>query len=123
MSNQRVGGIIFLKVDGDQRKAKGNFTYNLGVPKRKEVMGADAFHGFTETPQPAFIEGELTDEAGLDLAAFLSFTDATVTLELANGKVVVLADAFNASDGDVKTEEGNIAFKAIGKSAQEIAAS
>lgn len=107
----RVGGILYLKIDGNQLKAKGNFTYNLGIPKRESVMGADGVHGFKETPQPAFIEGEITDHSTLDLAALLKTEEATATLELNNGKVIVLRDAFYAADGNAQTEEGNVQMR------------
>lgn len=108
MSQKRVGGIIFLKIDGNQQSAKGNFTYNLGAPMREAVVGADRVHGYKETPQVAFVEGEITDNADLDLQTLVQTDDATVTLELANGKVFVLSHAWYANEGTGNTEEGNI---------------
>jgi hypothetical protein len=117
---QRRGGIIFLKVNGTIQDAKGNFTYNLGAPKRDAIIGADAVHGFKEVPQVAFVEGEITDRRGLDLEALVKTEDATITLELANGKVIVLREAWYASEGTGNTEEGNIAVRFEGKSGEEI---
>lgn len=116
----RVGGIIELKVNGAQLSAKGNFTYNLGQPKREAVIGADAVHGYKETPQAAFIEGEITDNSQLDLAALAKTEDATVYLRLANSKVVVLRNAWYAGEGTGNTEEGNIACRFEGMGAEEI---
>lgn len=118
---QRRGGVIYLKVNGQTYDAKGNFTYNFGVPKREAVVGADAVHGYKEMPQVPFIEGELTDRSDLDLESLLHMKDATATLELANGKTFVLRDAWFAGDGNVQTEEGNIAFRMEGKSGEEVA--
>ena len=117
---QRRGGIIFLKLNGTIQDAKGNFTYNLGAPKRDAIIGADAVHGFKEVPQVAFVEGEITDRRGLDLEALVNTEDATITLELANGKVIVLREAWYASEGTGNTEEGNIAVRFEGKSGEEI---
>lgn len=116
----RVGGIITFKVDGTQYPAKGNFTYNLGTPKRESVMGADGFHGFKETPQIAFIEGEITDTYGTDLATITKLKNATVLLDLPNGKSIVLREAFFAGDGNGETEEGKIAVRFEGASAEEV---
>lgn len=118
--SQRRAGILFLKVDGAIYDAKGNFTYNLGMPKREAIVGADQVHGYKETVQPAFIEGELTDSSDLDLKALLELDDATATLELANGKVIVLRNAWYAGDGNVQTEEGNIALRLEAKSGEEV---
>ena len=55
-----------------------------------------------------FIEGEITDQRDLILSDFVNITDATITLELANGKVFTVRNAWYAADGNVQTEEGNI---------------
>lgn len=117
---RRVGGIIFVKVDGNQYDAKGQFTYNLGIPKREAVIGHDRHHGYKELPQEAYIEGEITDSGTLDVKALMTISDATVTLELANGKVVMLRNAYFSGDGNIQTEEGNIAVRFTGESAKEI---
>jgi len=119
MSNRRAG-TIFLKTDGVQHDVKGSFTYNLGSPKRTAILGHDGVHGYSELPQTPFIEGEITDRADLDLAALEKLDNATVTLELANGKVIVLREAWFASEGDVETEAANIKVRFEGKSAEEI---
>ena len=117
----RVGGIIELKIDGAIYNAKGNFTYNLGRPMREGVIGADAVHGFKETPQVAFIEGEITDRADMSLDSLTGTTGATVYLRLANGKIIVLRDAWFAGEGTGNTEEGNIAVRFEGMSGEEVA--
>lgn len=119
--SQRRAGILFIKVDGAIFDAKGNFTYNLGKPKREAIVGADAVHGFKEMPQVAFVEGEFTDSSELDVVKLLAISGATVTLELANGKVCVFREAWFAGEGNVQTEEGNIAVRFEAKSAEEVA--
>lgn len=116
----RIGGTIYFKVNGEQFLAKGNFTYNLGKPKREAMVGADVVHGYKEMPQVPYIEGEISDASTLNLETFLTLNEATVTLELANGKVIVLRDAFYAGDGEVGTEEGNIQARFEGISAEEV---
>lgn len=118
--SQRRGGIIQFSIDGVGYDAKGSFSYNLGVEKREPLIGSDGVHGYKATPQVPFVEGEITDRGNLDLAALLKLEGATVTLSLANGKVIVLRDAWQAGEGTGNTEEGNIAIRFEGKSAQEI---
>ncbi len=118
--SQRKGGIIQFKVGGVLQDAKGNFSYNLGRNIRETVLGADTRHGFTEKVQAAFIEGEITDRGTLDLAALVDTSDTTVTLELANGKVIVLRNAWFAGEGTGNTEEGNIAVRFEGLNAEEV---
>lgn len=110
-TQQRVGGIIQVAANGVMYNAKGNFTWNLGNPKREAVLGADRPHGFKETPQVAFVEGEVTDAGDLDVNALTTMEAATVTVRLANKKVVVLRNAWFAADGTGNTDEGNIAVR------------
>lgn len=116
----RVGGIIAVKVNSQQLRAKGSFTYNLGRPVRAAVIGSDTVHGYMETPQTPFIEGEITHDSDLDLGALIDTNDATVTLELGNGKVIVLRNAWFAGEGTGNTEEGNVAVRFEGLGAEEV---
>lgn len=121
MSNQRRGGTISVQVNGTTQDCKGAWTYNLGRPKREAIKGSDGkIHGYKESVQVPFIEGEITDRGDLDLDAMLSMVDGTVTLQLANTKVVVLRQAWFAHEGTGNTEEGNIPVRWEGLSAQEI---
>jgi hypothetical protein len=118
--SQRRAGILFLKINGNIYDAKGNFSYNLGREKRESIVGADKVHGYKSMVQPAFIEGEITDSADLDLEALILTDDATITLELANGKVIVLRNAWYSGEGTGQTEEGNIAVRFEGASGEEV---
>ena len=118
----RVGGIIQLQIQGEIYSAKGNFTYNLGLPKREFVSGSSSIPGHKETPQVAFLEGEITDRGDLDLKRLVSLVDVTVTLQLANGKVIAYRDAYYAGDGTGNTDEGNIDVRFESADAEEIRA-
>lgn len=120
MADMRRGGTIFLKVDGAIHSAKGSFSYNIGSPMREAIVGADVVHGYKETPQVPFIEGEITDNPDLDLAALTTGKELTVTLELANGKVISLREAWFAGEGTGNTEEGNIGVRWEGLTGEEI---
>lgn len=116
----RIGGTIAVKCNGSVLLAKGAFSYNLGVPKRETVVGADTVHGVKEVPQPAFIEGEITDQKDLDLRELASQLNATVTLDLANGKTISLRDAAFVGEATGNTEEGAIPVRWEGPRAEEI---
>lgn len=120
MADQRRAGLIQLKVNGEIQDAKGTFTYNLGKVKRDAIVGADRPHGYKETPQVPFIEGAITDRGNLDVGALAIGKDLTVTLDLANGKVIVLSEAWFAGEGTASTEEGEIAVRWEGVSAEEV---
>lgn len=120
MANKRLAGIIYLKIGGVQYPAKGAFTYNLGQPKRDAIVGADTVHGYGEVPQVPFIEGEITDMPDASLKDLLNKVDETVTLELANGKVIALQEAWFAGEGTVSTEAANVGVRFEGTRCDEI---
>lgn len=120
MANQRVAGLIQLQTNGEVLRAKGEFTWNLGEPKRESVAGSDGVHGFKETPQVAFIEGAITDAGDVDVRALVKLKDATVNLKLGNGKMVVLNQAWYAGDGTGNTGESEIGVRWEGISAEEV---
>ena len=68
----------------------------------------------------AFIEGEIRDAAGIDVADLQSMTDATVTIDLSNGKTVMLRNGVYTHDGDIGTEEANVPIRFEGLSAEEL---
>lgn len=119
MSN-RKSGIIYFKIDGIQYSAIGSFSYGLGTEKRESLVGSDTTHGYKGMPQPAFIEGEIRDSKDLDLKKFAEIDGATVTLELANGKVVVLRQAYQVGEGVGNSEDANIPCRFEAPSGEEV---
>jgi len=101
-------GILYLQVNGKMYDAKGEFTYNLGKPKRTAILGSDGPHGYSEEPQVSFIEGAITDSSSLSLSDLVTIKDATATLALANGKAILIPGAYYANEGSVKTKEAEI---------------
>jgi len=122
MASRRIGGILELKVDGNQYLVKGSFTYNLGIPKKEMIVGMDGVHGYKETPQVPFIEGSITDTADISVSDLRKLINVTAVLRLANGKTISIEEAVEASDGDVTTEEGEIQVRFEGTKGTEIAA-
>ena len=119
-SKNRRAGVISIQANGQVYDAVGGFSYNLGRNKKEMLPGADRVHGFKETVQVPFIEGEIRDSADLDVAAVLDIVDATVTLKLANGKTIMLRDACQTNEGTGDTEEGKFAVRFEGKQAEEV---
>ena len=117
---RRLGGIIFFNVNGEGFQAKGEFTYNLGAPKRDGIIGSDVVHGFKETVQIPRIEGAITDSPELDVKDFINIVDGTATLSLNNGKRIVLRNCWFAGEADITSEEGEIAILFQGLSAEEV---
>lgn len=102
----KLGGIFYLKVNGKIIvTTEGEFTYNIGKPKfQAEKSGALKVAGFSAEAQVPFIDGEIYDTPELDVEALLDTADATVTIELFNGKTVVLTGAYFCGEGEFTTK-------------------
>lgn len=120
MSTNLRAGKLYFKVNGTQYRAKGEFTYNLGVDKKSMIAGVDGVHGYKSETVVPFIEGTITDGDDLDTKSLAQMVDATVTLELANGKTIALRGAVYAGDMDIKTGEAEIPVRFEGLSAEEV---
>lgn len=121
MTNARRAGIVAAKFDDIIYDVKGSVTYNINKTKRDSIVGHDRFHGFKELPKVIFAEFVITDSDELDLENDLySKRDGTLVLDLANGKSITYAKAFYAGEGDVTTEEGEIAARFEAEDGQEI---
>ena len=58
---QRIAGIAFLKVDGNQYPLRGNFTVTPSVIERAGLAGQDYIHGYSEMPRVPSIEGDVSE--------------------------------------------------------------
>ncbi len=116
----RVAGRLFFSINGQQHSVKAGVTYNLGRPKRESMSDASHKHFYKESAQVPHISGDLIDNGSVDIATFLELDGVTITAELANGKTIVLRNAWQSAEGDVGTEESNVSFKFEGESAEEI---
>jgi len=116
----RIGGIIYVKVDGVTVAAKGSWTVDPGVSKKEMISGSDGVHGYTEKPKPAKVEGIITDSKELDVEALYRTFDATITIELANGKTFSCEKSVYSGDGEGTTEEGELAVEFQGMNGRYI---
>lgn len=119
----RVSGIIQFKIDGENFPAKGSFTYSYGRESREAIIGSDGIHGYKTTVVPPMISGAITDDGSISIDQLANVTDATVMLNLGNGKVFVLRNAWSNNPDGIQgsTEESEIAVSFTGKSAEDVA--
>lgn len=115
MSTNCRAGVIYVKKDGEQVSAKGEFTVCPGRWKRTMIIGADGRpQGFKKEGIVPFIEGAITDGSEVDVLKFFDTENSTFTIEFANGKTFVLKEACSAGDNTLKTGEGEISIRLEG---------
>jgi len=116
----RIGGIAFLRVDGRQYPLRGAFTVSPSAVERSGVAGQDQVHGYIEVPRVPFIEGDVSLTPEVSAEELELITGATVTAELANGKVYVLRDAWCKSALELQTHDGQTRVRFEGTSCDEV---
>src|ERR1043166_329387 len=119
---QRIGGTIIFRRNGAQYSARGSFKYSPFLFEKTGVAGQDEPHGFTEKPRLPSIEGDISDIGAVSVSDLQNADDAVWTLELANGKVIVLTGGWVSGSPDVETEDGKFSIKLEGMFVQEIIA-
>lgn len=115
-----IGGIQSLQVNGRTYRTKGSWTYDLGGEMREAIVGSDRVHGYKATPKVAFIEGTMSDADDQDVKLLSKVDNATVVLELRNGKAIVLRGAWAAGEFQVSTEESEISARFEAQEAEEV---
>jgi hypothetical protein len=104
----RRAGPYWVWINGALLEAKGACTIQPGVMKNDAIVGAASIHGYKQTVQVASIEFAITDRSDLDTIALRNTSNATIIVELNNGKRWLVQDAWYAGEGTMTTEEGEI---------------
>lgn len=118
--SSRVAGSTFIAINGTTLAVKSNVKIGMGVEKRTVVLGQDGIHGFKGEFQVPFIEFTATNRNDLDLKALLASENNTVTAQQPGGKTYALRGAWQAGDGEVNLDEGEITLRFEGLSIDEI---
>jgi hypothetical protein len=122
-----ISGKFTISCDGIAfyASADGSFKYSGGFSKREAVLDSNGkVVGFKETPSAPYISGELIDNASLSVTDLSKITDSTITLDLANGKQIVLRGAYstNYNGMEVEVKDGKVPIKFEGQDFQEVPA-
>lgn len=105
-TSARLAGTLFFSIDGTSYAVVGDFEYDSSIVERETLTGMDTVHGYTEKPHSPKIAGTLRDAGSLTVADFNAMTNNTLTVELANGKVIIGRSMWSTGVQSVKTAEG-----------------
>lgn len=104
--SQRLGGTLFLMINGVQYPARGSWEYSPTPTEKTGQAGQDAVHGYTEKPRVPGMKGDVSDFGGISIQRLQQVDIAVATLNLANGKVVIGYDGWVKGEITSSTEEG-----------------
>jgi hypothetical protein len=94
-----MGGLAYLKLDGNQVQLRGSWKIQPYLYENEGVAGQDGVHGFIQKVIIPYMEGDLSDSGGVSITALKAFT-GTVTCELDNGKVYVGSSGWAAKQSE-----------------------
>jgi len=103
---QRVAGVCYIKVDGDQLEVKGGVEAPLSTVTREAVMGLAGVAGYKETAQEPYLKVSAIFTRNFPINTLVNGTNMTITAELANGKVYTLSGAYLRAEPTGNGEEG-----------------
>ncbi|WP_174296536.1 phage tail tube protein [Sphingomonas bacterium] len=101
----RLAGTMYATIDGKQYMVTGEGNYTVSSVTRETLKGQSGIHGFSEMPQPGKISWKARDGNDVSIAALNGAVDATVVLELANGKMIIGRNMWKAGDPIAVTTE------------------
>ena len=110
-TTNRIAGTAYVSVDGISYALSGEIEYNPSLVKRESVEGQDGVHGYKEMPMAPYISATLRDMNGLSVAGLNSMTNNTVTVQLANGKLIVGRNMWTVDAQSSKATDGTVEVK------------
>ena len=117
---QRIAGIAFLTVDGEQMSLRGNFTVSPSPVERTMLAGQDGVHGYQELPRVPYIEGDISTMPGFYLETLLDETDSTVIAQLANNMQYTLTGATCKGGFENNSRDGQVRVRWEGVTCEEV---
>jgi hypothetical protein len=116
-----LGGHLTLKVNGKLYNCEGEFKYGGGEYKRNAVLGTNGVVGYSTEATTPYIEGNIFKK-NISQKDITAIEDATVTLELADGTIFSLYNAWTVNDkgGEASSKDGKIAVRFEGMKKIEV---
>lgn len=119
MSSNLIAGIAQVSVNGTTYQLESAAKYSPATVKREAMIGQDGFHGWKETPVTGSITLSIRDAGSLNVGGFSAMRNATVVLQLANGKVVTGRNMATTEVKEVDTENAKFEVKFEGPQVSE----
>ena len=103
-----IGGTAYLKINGETKTLGGSWSVSPTTTVKAGVTGLSGYAGYTEAPRVPFMEGTLIDNGKLSIKELEKITNATITLELINGKTYVGQEMFLAGEPSAEQATGEV---------------
>ncbi len=118
-----IGGVADVNFNGQVLLFRGDMTWSFQKFEKKGIAGRDGrVHGFTSDPKIPFIEGSYTYDGAVTIAQLEAVTGASISVELGDGRQLVLRDAYVAGSIEAEGDDGKIKIRWEGQDGEELAA-
>jgi hypothetical protein len=117
---QRIAGIAFITVDGNQMPLRGNLTVSPSSVERTMLAGQDGVHGYQEMPRVPFIEGDFSTLPNLLIEDIDGQVNVTVVASLANGLIYSLTEGVCKAGTEPNAADGQVRIRWEGTTCEEI---
>lgn len=87
-TNRRLAGITSFTVNGTAFPVT-EFTWDPGYVENETMTSLSGVDGYKSMPVAPYISGKFRDSQSVNVTAFTLLSNATVVVQLANGKQVV----------------------------------
>ena len=87
-TSRRLAGITSFTVNGSSFNVT-EFAWDPGPVERETMTSLSGVDGYRELPVAAYISGKFRDGQPVNVSGFVGQTNATIVVQLANGKQVV----------------------------------
>ncbi len=110
----RIAGLAIMQIDGVTFPVASDAKYRVSDFNVELLEGQDGLHGTKELPKQGMIGAKLRDQGNFQVAGLAAKRNATVVLQLANGKVISGSNMSRVGDPpEVNSEDAtfDIAFE------------
>lgn len=115
-----IAGIAYLKINGEQKTLSGSFSVSPTNTVKTGVAGLSGYAGYTEAARVPYMEGSLLDTDGLSVKDLAKIENATITVELVNGKTYVGQEMFVAGEPTHDLSNGEVSVRFEGRNIDEM---
>lgn len=109
-TNRRLAGITSATVNGSAFSVT-EFAWDPGSVARETMTSLSGVDGYSEKPVAPYISGKFRDGSNVSVTGFTQLTNATVVLQLANGKQIVGHNLWYIDRAGVSGTDANFDFK------------
>jgi hypothetical protein len=109
-TSRRLAGITSFTVNGSNF-AVTEFAWDPGSVERTTMTSLSGVDGYKEEPAAPYISGKFRDGASVSVTGFTQLYNATVVVQLANGKQIVGHNMWYTGRPGTSGAEANFDFK------------